>query len=191
MTKGRAYVNRPADPRNDWETPTDVFDRLDAKYGPFDMDAFAAVGQYSATKILDRRGRICIEPPTGSLKGSTDRQNPSIFHDAFEHPWIGKIFMNSPYGPPQLLYACIEKAVREVQFHNAELVCSLLPSRTGSRWWKDYVVKEIRLGKYARRRRGDGCPFTADIEFLRGRLTFGGAKWSAPFPSVVVVWRPE
>lgn len=32
---------------------------------------------------------------------------------------------------------------------------------------------------------------TKDIRFIRGRLKFGGAKNSAPFPSVVVVFSHE
>lgn len=30
-----------------------------------------------------------------------------------------------------------------------------------------------------------------EIRFIRGRLKFGGLKNSAPFPSAVVVFRPE
>jgi len=33
--------------------------------------------------------------------------------------------------------------------------------------------------------------FLAEIRFLRGRLRFGGAKNSAPFPSMIVVFRHE
>ena len=55
--------------------------------------------------------------------------------------------------------------------NDATVVC-LIPARTDTAWWHDYVMKanEIRL--------------------VRGRLKFGGAKNSAPFPSAVVVFRP-
>lgn len=49
----------------------------------------------------------------------------------------------------------------------------LLPSRTDVSWFHDYI-----LGK-------------AVIRFIRGRLKFGGSKNSAPFPSIVVVYRKE
>ena len=44
--------------------------------------------------------------------------------------------------------------------------------RTDTRWWREWVV-----------------PY-ADIEYLPGRLKFGGAANSAPFPSMVVIFRP-
>jgi site-specific DNA-methyltransferase (adenine-specific) len=48
----------------------------------------------------------------------------------------------------------------------------LVPSRTDTDWWHRYAMKgEIRL--------------------LRGRLKFGEATNSAPFPSAVVVFRPK
>ena len=45
----------------------------------------------------------------------------------------------------------------------------LLPARTDTKWFHDYCTK----GK---------------IEFLRGRLKFGEAKESAPFPSMLVTF---
>mgnify|MGYP000279279039 CR=1 FL=1 len=30
-----------------------------------------------------------------------------------------------------------------------------------------------------------------DIEFIKGRLKFGGAKHNAPFPSAVITFKPE
>ena len=47
----------------------------------------------------------------------------------------------------------------------------LLPARTDTKWFHDYI-----LGK-------------AEIRFLKGRLKFGGCNNSAPFPSMVVVFR--
>jgi site-specific DNA-methyltransferase (adenine-specific) len=51
----------------------------------------------------------------------------------------------------------------------ATVVC-LVPSRTDTRWWHDYAIK-------------------GQIEFIRGRLKFGDAKNSAPFPSALVVFK--
>lgn len=52
-------------------------------------------------------------------------------------------------------------------------VVMLLPSRTDTRWFHDYI-----LGK-------------AEIRFLKGRLKFGNSKNSAPFGSLIAVWRCE
>lgn len=52
------------------------------------------------------------------------------------------------------------------------MVVCLLPSRTDTRWWHNYVMR------------------AAEIRFVEGRLKFGGASSGAPFPSAVVVFRP-
>lgn len=53
----------------------------------------------------------------------------------------------------------------------AELAVYLLPSRTDTAWWHEYAMR------------------ADEIRFVRGRLKFGGAAASAPFPSVVLVYR--
>ena len=47
----------------------------------------------------------------------------------------------------------------------------LLPARTDTKAFHEYIY-----GK-------------AEIRFIRGRLKFGGSKNSAPFPSMVVVYK--
>lgn len=47
----------------------------------------------------------------------------------------------------------------------------LIPARTDTSYFHDYIY-----GK-------------AEIRFIRGRLKFGDAKQSAPFPSMVVIYR--
>jgi site-specific DNA-methyltransferase (adenine-specific) len=72
--------------------------------------------------------------------------------------------MNPPYGRD------IKNWVKKAYESDATVVC-LLPSRTDTSWWHDYCMK------------------SDDIRFIRGRLKFGGSKNSAPFPSVVVVFK--
>lgn len=48
----------------------------------------------------------------------------------------------------------------------------LLPARTDTRWWQEFIV---------------GNPM-ASVKFIKGRLKFGGAKNPAPFPSAIVVF---
>ena len=50
-------------------------------------------------------------------------------------------------------------------------VVMLLPARTDTKWFHEYI--------YGR----------AEVRFVRGRLKFGGSKNCAPFPSMVVVFR--
>lgn len=53
----------------------------------------------------------------------------------------------------------------------AEILVYLLPARTDTRWFHDFCMK------------------ANEIRFLRGRLKFGGAKNSAPFPSMIVIFK--
>ena len=50
-----------------------------------------------------------------------------------------------------------------------------VPARTDTRWFHNFIYKNPR----------------AEIRFIKGRLKFGGSKNSAPFPSMVVVFRPQ
>lgn len=75
------------------------------------------------------------------------------------------VFMNPPYG--REIGDWMRKAY-ESYLDGATVVC-LVPARTDTRWWHDYAVK----GK---------------VRFVRGRLKFGGATNSAPFPSAVVIF---
>jgi phage N-6-adenine-methyltransferase len=88
--------------------------------------------------------------------------------DGLRQPWTGRVWMNPPYG--RTIGQWIRKAWESVQQGEAELVVCLVPSRTDTAWWHDYCE-------------------SAEVTHLHGRLRFGGAKNSAPFPSAVVVFR--
>ena len=87
--------------------------------------------------------------------------------DGLLQKWNGCCWMNPPYG--RSIKDWMRKAY-ESSLQGATVVC-LVPARTDTAWWHDYAIK-------------------GDIEFIRGRLKFGGHKNSAPFPSAVVVFRP-
>jgi phage N-6-adenine-methyltransferase len=82
--------------------------------------------------------------------------------------WTGNCWMNPPYG--REIKKWVKKAY-ESSLDGATVVC-LLPARTDTAWWHDYCIN----GK---------------IEFIRGRLKFGNAKTSAPFPSAVVTFKTK
>jgi len=77
---------------------------------------------------------------------------------------------NPPYGRQIGLW------VRRAWLTSSEgnTVVMLLPARTDTRWFHDYIYKKDRV----------------EIRFLQGRLKFGNSKNSAPFPSMVCVFRP-
>lgn len=81
--------------------------------------------------------------------------------------WTGVCWMNPPYG--RTIGRWMKKAYESAQ-SGATVVC-LVPARTDTAWWHDYAIK-------------------GQVEFLRGRLKFGGHKNSAPFPSAIVIFQP-
>jgi len=87
--------------------------------------------------------------------------------DGLAQEWTGRVFMNPPYGPP--IGAWVRKAWESAQ-NGCEVVVCLVPARTDTRWWHEWAMR-------------------GEIEFLRGRLSFGEGKNSAPFPSAVVTFR--
>ena len=86
--------------------------------------------------------------------------------NGLEQVWEGVVWMNPPYGKE--IGQWMKKAYEASQ-KGATVVC-LVPSRTDTKWWHDYAMK-------------------GDIEFIKGRLKFGGSKNSAPFPSAIVVFK--
>ena len=89
--------------------------------------------------------------------------------DGLSQDWKGEtVFVNPPYCRKTGLW--VKKAYHEY-FENGVTAVMLLPSRTDVSWFHDYI-----LGK-------------AEIRFIRGRLKFGDAKNSAPFPSLVAIYK--
>ena len=102
----------------------------------------------------------------------------STFVDGLKHSWGSMVcWMNPPYGRDIGLW--IAKASEEAQ-KGATVVC-LLPARTDTKYVHDYIWDT----ETHRTRQG------VELRLLKGRLKFGGSKNSAPFPSMVVVFRGE
>jgi phage N-6-adenine-methyltransferase len=83
-------------------------------------------------------------------------------------PWEGVCWCNPPYGKTIGLW--VAKA-HDSALLGACVVC-LLPVRTDTQWWQRFVLAG------------------AEVRFVPGRLTFGGAANPAPFPNAVVIFRP-
>lgn len=86
--------------------------------------------------------------------------------DGLKQEWKGVCWCNPPYGSQ--IGKWVEKGCKSFA-----TVVMLLPARTDTKWFHDYCLP---YGK---------------IEFLRGRLKFGGCEKSAPFPSMIVVFEAE
>ena len=89
--------------------------------------------------------------------------------DGLVQDWSGhKVFVNPPYGSKTA--AWVEKCYLESRKENTTVVM-LIASRTDTVYFHRFIYKIAR-----------------EIRFIRGRLKFGNAKNSAPFPSMVVIF---
>lgn len=88
--------------------------------------------------------------------------------DGLSKNWGGRrVWLNPPYSQ---IDKWVEKAFRETRNDNT-LVVMLIPSRTDTRYFHNYIYQRT------------------EIRFVKGRLKFGDQKGSAPFPSMIVVFR--
>lgn len=127
-------------------TPQDFFDRLNAEFN-FTLDVCATAENAKCTKYFTRE------------------------LDGLAQSWVGeRVWCNPPYG--REISRWVNACAFAGQPGAPSLAVMLLPARTDTRWWHDYVI-----------------PYAGDVRFVRGRLKFGNAKHSAPFPSVVAVFR--
>lgn len=92
--------------------------------------------------------------------------------DGLKQPWAPfRCWMNPPYG--RQIGKWIKKAYEESQ--KGALVVALLPARTDTRYFFDHIYQQPNV----------------EIRFIKGRLKFGDATNSAPFPSMVVIFHPK
>ena len=79
-----------------------------------------------------------------------------------------RVFCNPPYG--RAIRDWVRKCALESTAPDT-LVVALLPARTDTAWFHDYIYHRAK-----------------EIRFLRGRLHFNDAPNAAPFPSMIVVF---
>lgn len=87
--------------------------------------------------------------------------------------WGRRSYVNPPYSSDNIRLF-MDRALHQIRVGNTEVVVFLVPSRTGSSWWSEFVM-----------------PHASEIRFIRGRLKFGGAPYNAPFDSAIIVFRRE
>lgn len=129
---------------NEWTTPTNLFNELDNEFN-FTLD------------------------PCSTHDNAKCEKHFTLEDNGLLQDWSNNIvFMNPPYG--REIKHWIKKAYTE-SLKGATVVC-LIPARTDTTYWHDYIFDKAD-----------------DIRFLRGRLKFGDSKNSAPFPSAIVVYK--
>lgn len=128
---------------DEWATPQDFFNQLDQEFD-FNLDP-------------------CADATNAKVDVFYTKSDNGLSKD-----WGGfRVFCNPPYG--RSIGEWVKKSYEESKKPNTKVVM-LLPARTDTRWFHDYIY-----GK-------------AEVRFTKGRLKFGESKNSAPFPSMVVVF---
>lgn len=85
--------------------------------------------------------------------------------NGLEQDWDGEmVWYNPPYGRE------IKDWVKKASVSHCNTLL-LLPARTDTKWFHEYVYNKAN-----------------DVIFLKGRLKFGGSKNNAPFPSMIVIF---
>lgn len=147
---------------DEWSTPQGCFDALHLEF-QFDWDAAASSENAKCG---------------GYSYFGLDHRHPE-YQNALTATWAtyqrSMFWLNPPYSKCREFIA---KAAAEAK-RGATIVC-LVPSRTDTRWWHEHVWDHVRHQP----RPG------VEARFIKGRLKFGGAACGAPFPSVVIVFRP-
>jgi len=127
-----------------WATPQEFFDELNAEFN-FTLDPCATPENAKCQKYYTK------------------------VEDGLKQDWSGEIvFCNPPYG--REIGKWVKKCYEEAQKPDT-IVVMLIPARTDTSYFHDYIYKKAK-----------------EIRFIRGRLKFGNSKNSAPFPSMVVVF---
>lgn len=89
--------------------------------------------------------------------------------DELKQNWSGqRVFCNPPYG--REIGKWVEKCSEEARKDNT-LCVMLIPARTDTKWFHDFIYNK------------------AEVRFLKGRLKFGNSTNSAPFPSMIVIFK--
>lgn len=129
----------------EWATPQAFFDELNAEFH-FTLDPCATPQNAKCPKYYTKE------------------------QDGLSQSWDGeRVFCNPPYG--REIGKWIEKASREVCGGGYTVVVMLVPARTDTKYFHEFIY-----GK-------------AEIRFIRGRLHFNDSKMGAPFPSMIVIFR--
>lgn len=129
----------------DWATPLDFFYKLNDEFC-FTLDPCADDQNHKCERYYTKED------------------------DGLKQDWSNEIvFCNPPYG--RTIGKWVKKCFDEVYAGKCKCAVMLVPARTDTKWFHEYIYHR------------------SEVRFIKGRLKFGGQKNSAPFPSMIVVFR--
>ena len=139
----REFVQRVRNSSDEWITPQDLYDKLDNEFH-FTLD------------------------PCSTPENAKCEKYYTLEDDGLSQEWGGyRVFCNPPYSE---IGKWVSKAYEE-SLKPDTLVVLLIPARTDTKWFHNYISHR------------------SEVRFLKGRLRFSGTDMNAPFPSMVVIFR--
>lgn len=117
---------------------------------------------------LDKEFHFTLDP-CSTHENALCKKHYTIKENGLLQDWSGEsVYCNPPYGREikNWVKKCYEESLKP-----ETIVVLLIFSRTDTKYFHDYIY-----GK-------------AELRFIKGRLKFGNCKNSAPFPSMVVIFR--
>lgn len=145
--------------KDDWATPDEVFEPLNAEFG-FTLDAAANEANTKCARWFSEEDNALEQVDWG-----WPLSEPQV------------VWLNPPYSrglQSRFIVAAYE------QSHMGHTVVMLIPART------DTVAFHAFIWDRNKHQPREGV----EVRFLKGRIKFVGAEHGAPFPSMVVIFRP-
>jgi len=140
-----------------WGTPQSFFDELNSEFH-FTLDAAASESNAKCKRFYSKED------------------------DALTQTWSGKVWLNPPYGAKSTP-AFVRKASEER--NNCEVIVALVPARTSTKWFRDYVWNSVMNQPY----HGVEVRFPPRLKNdKRNHPSKSECRW--PFACVLIIWRP-
>ena len=116
---------------------------------------------------LDAEFNFTLDPCCTDSNHKCDKYY-TVADNGLNQDWQGEtVFCNPPYSQ---IAQWVRKAWKEGRKEGTTVVL-LIPARTDTKYFHNYIYHR------------------SEIRFVKGRLKFGNSKNSAPFPSMVVIFR--
>lgn len=125
-------------------------------------------GLFSSLRLDWKTPKYLLEQLRAEFGDLFDPCPPNPEFDGLNIDWHSPAYCNPPYG--REVSKWVAKAL--IESRKGATVIMLLAARTDTKWFHDFIL-----------------PNAKEIRFLRGRLCFDDCGGSAPFPSMIVIFK--
>jgi site-specific DNA-methyltransferase (adenine-specific) len=141
------FNNKFASIRQDWNTPRPLFDKLNKEFN-FEWDLAATKENALCNKFYSKE------------------------NDGLKQKWSGNCWCNPPYGDRNSkMVDWIKKSYNDTQSNLNLTVVMLIPNRSNTNWFVNYIAK------------------SHEVRFITGRPRFGNTIHGLPQPLLIVIFK--